>query len=1173
MDERPVRFARYWRNSLADAELGLGCMTEKQAVVCEKIAGTSLLCGHIEQALLARCFHGEAAETETIAVIVRPQVYRLKTEHNKMAFRSAPAIVTPLITPALLARDGRLYPQTGTVIPRDLLEPLGRGAFALGQVAVLDSFLTREGVPAIVWPSEATMVDAGLFEAGWADYVQGCDRLLAQVCPQWPTSDFVRTDYGYLVKKQAVQGAGQHILPLYDHLGAQPQPPHAPLFATYAGETVTPAESCLPASVSFAMRLGHGSDRYPLAPAQRDALTHLLAARHGEILAVNGPPGTGKTTLLLAVVASLWARAALEGGPPPVILAASSNNQAVTNIIEAFGKDFSRGEGAMAGRWLPGIKSYGAYFPGVGQESKLADNYQTRSFFHRMEQEDAIGSARRFYLECAAVAFPSLPEHSVQAVVDTLLAEIRLEAGKLVIIEAAWHRWVEAREQVQDELGDDPRARLESRRQLVISLEVEQHASAVLAEQWDEYRGGESIVLALFAWLPAVAEKRLLLARQWLRRFWPEENPDQWQGLPEIDIAIKERVRQASDCLKEQNRRLAQGKRALESEQLAESAWKAALAVLGVEDDGKELSLDEVDTLADTLLRCRIFSLATHYWEGRWLLEMQALIPELAREKNKTGRRAMENRWRRRMMLTPCVVSTLFMLPQEMKISRHDGERYVPDYLTDFADLLIVDEAGQVLPEVAGASFALARKALVIGDTRQIEPIWSIPAAIDIGNLREAKLLPQGSQEEASYDRLAELGKTAASGSVMRIAQMACRYHQEADLERGLYLLEHRRCFDEIIGYCNVLCYRGKLIPKRGGKRDEGSGDDLPPMGYVHVNGICRQGPGGSRQNQLEAETIAAWLAERQVSLERRYRRPLHEIVGVVTPFSGQVQAIGQACANRGIAVGPREMTVGTVHALQGAERAVVLFSMVYSKHADGGFIDRSTSMLNVAVSRARDSFLLFGDMDVMQLAPADSPRGQLSRLLHGDETNVVPFEQDQPRRDLVTARTGFAHLRDAAEHDAFLLEVLAGVAREVHIVSPWLRLNCVEETGALAAMKSAVERGVRIHIYTDAHSNTTHRDPIERVARGQNLKEALDTMRRHRIEAVCVEKVHSKIVMGDANVYCVGSFNWLSASRDPLKARHETSLVYRGPDLNAEIEIVKGSLRKRVVGDEPGCR
>jgi superfamily I DNA and/or RNA helicase len=70
------------------------------------------------------------------------------------------------------------------------------------------------------------------------------------------------------------------------------------------------------------------------------------------------------------------------------------------------------------------------------------------------------------------------------------------------------------------------------------------------------------------------------------------------------------------------------------------------------------------------------------------------------------------------------------------------------------------------------------------------------------------------------------------------------------------------------------------------------------------------------------------------------------------------------------------EMTVGTVHSLQGAERLLVIFSPTYSKDSDGGFMDRSPSMLNVAASRAKDNFLVFGDMAISILRtkvhPAD---------------------------------------------------------------------------------------------------------------------------------------------------------------------------------------------------------
>jgi hypothetical protein len=54
------------------------------------------------------------------------------------------------------------------------------------------------------------------------------------------------------------------------------------------------------------------------------------------------------------------------------------------------------------------------------------------------------------------------------------------------------------------------------------------------------------------------------------------------------------------------------------------------------------------------------------------------------------------------------------------------------------------------------------------------------------------------------------------------------------------------------------------------------------------------------------------------VGLEETYRKPLTEIVGVVTPFNAQVRAITHACRKLGIAAGAQrgDMIVGTVHSL-----------------------------------------------------------------------------------------------------------------------------------------------------------------------------------------------------------------------------------------------------------------
>lgn len=83
--------------------------------------------------------------------------------------------------------------------------------------------------------------------------------------------------------------------------------------------------------------LGQMKNDFPLANAQRDAVHCFSDMGNGEVLAVSGPPGTGKTTMLQSIVADMVVRSIVNYEENvPFILASSSNNKAITNIIDAF---------------------------------------------------------------------------------------------------------------------------------------------------------------------------------------------------------------------------------------------------------------------------------------------------------------------------------------------------------------------------------------------------------------------------------------------------------------------------------------------------------------------------------------------------------------------------------------------------------------------------------------------------------------------------------------------------------------------------------------------------------------------------------------------------------------------------------------------------------------------
>ncbi|CAN7610577.1 AAA domain-containing protein [Devosia sp. LjRoot3] len=1125
MNRRVEAVLHYWRTSLADGALGEGKFSERDRQRFVELSSEALKTGLLAPSVVGKLFK-DAPKAKTVTVRFWPLVVAKRLSHGQTRADGLPDLVAPVVTEALIGRDGRILPQRNA-IARDLLSPLPNDEFTIGAVEAMDKFLTEEPL----------RFDGS---SDWAAYLSHCRRMVDAVAKGWPTGDLNYGPAGFGLLEQAEDASAtiRNILDLYDKLLADQ--PDVPLLAELVSPASAPATDPKVEGV-LGRRLGHSNPHFPLAEQQRQVLAWLDAAKPGDVIAVNGPPGTGKTTLLLSAVAGLWVRSALNGGDPPVVVATSSNNQAVTNIIDAFGKDFAEGEGPFAGHWLPEVNSYGIFLPANSRRQEAAEKYQTEDFQTRLESLEGFTAAKAAWQTSASTAFPDV-RGEISDLVAALQAAIARQVRKLEEADRSLERLSIALEAARA-LGADP-VEAETRAQSI----VDDHAHLVQASKgqraaFEKQQARESGLLALFSFLPPIERKRVLRARLAVGDM---PGLDNLGSISEIDQYLARIVRSAEAEHTAAVGVLAYIRNVRRELDAALSLRKLALQAL----DGMDGSEDGLEDRTDVGLRFQLFRLATHYWEGRWLMAMEADLAGITSSGAKRGRAALVPRWQRRMMLTPCAVSTFATLPSKLSYSRRDGNEWATDYLYNFIDLLIVDEAGQALPEVAGAAFALAKRALIIGDLRQIEPISSVPRAVDVGNLREAGLLAPN----ADIETLSATGICSTSGSAMQIAQVACRVSPWPDLAPGLWLLEHRRCYDEIIEYSSALCYQGKLLPRRG----PAPGDaPLPAMGYVHIDGKSIKA-GNSRSNLSEAQTIATWIAKNRPLLESRYDRPVEQIVGVVTPFGAQVRELRRACSAHKITVSGRTgMTIGTVHALQGAERPVVIFSPVYSKHADGGFIDASPSMLNVTVSRAKDSFLLFGDMDLLASAALGSPRALLSNFLDrpGRELEFQP----PPRLDLQASQGQLQSLRDAAEHDAFLLGVLSSEARRYLIVSPWIKLRTMERTGILAALRAAVDRGALIDIYADPLLNSGLMPNGDK-----QIDEAANALKQIGVTLQRLEKLHSKIVAVDDNLLCVGSFNWLSADREGQYARHETSYVYRGESVEAEIRVTTEDLKRR---------
>jgi hypothetical protein len=1146
----------YWHSSLCDAEL-MGIEMGGPASV--QVPTTDIEQGKLDpkitRSLLQQQAEAESSEADissgqSVSIVIAPLIVR-QTYHHGYTKGSKPKTIWPLLIPAVLQKDGAILPDREGLlpwIPRTLLEPTS-AELVFGEIQTFDEFLTNNALFLNEDPQQA-----------WYQFLDYGWKMLRFVTKEQGQELIQEAGYteiegqSVVINASNVRGIANNILKVYDRLLRLETPP--PLLYSYANVKPQPSSSPLSPqqwSKPAQRHLGSVNNQFPLSPSQREAFYNFLALPSYTTLAVSGPPGTGKTTLLHSVIASLWTEAAIEGKNPPVIVATSTNNQAVTNVIDSLGHIDD------VERWLP-INSFGLYLVNSRErqvaadaEGKLWINKMGDGFPTQVETLVFVSEARKQYLNHCATFFNQEVETVSDAVIllheklnktAQWMRDGIIIAYKLFATKAQW-----AQLNVQDGHGSESYAAKLERQLNEAQAQYERYQE--IHQQWMRHQIDEPVQYSLFPFVPTIRRNRRLRNALFLNEFIPNSDVEPEKNL--ITEWIEKQLRQAKVELEKMQEVTtpAQIEKRLAQLETAWQTWcyQANVSTLDIDQlftleaaDGETESRCLLNWL-DTQSRYDLFTLATHYWEGRWLLEVEALGLTQPNFRERQDRETQESRWRRYAFLTPCFVTTM-----HTGSSFFDYYQGQPEPLFDFIDLLIVDEAGQVPPEVSGAMFALAKQALVVGDTLQIEPVWSIPDAVDRGNLESHGLI----SNDENFFQIKGKGFTASSGSVMKMAQEASPYQQlnAAGIiaERGMFLAEHRRCVPEIIGYCNDLAYGGRLRPKRPSI----SNHPWPHMGYVHVKGESHSA-GGSRQNQREATAVTAWITDNRSSLEKHYQTDIDNIIGIITPFAAQKRLLVDGLAAQGIVVSK----VGTVHALQGAERPVVIFSSVYSAHDTGPyFFDRGPNMLNVAVSRAKDNFLVIGDMDIFD-PDLSTPSGLLARYLFAEESNELVDAPLPPRPDSQTTKKT-DRVRTLDKHRAVLARAFARAKNRLVIVSPYLRWRAVSADDIGSKVAQARARGVEVVIYVDDSFNENLLFP--------SAAKAAETLRQNGATVHICHNIHSKIICIDTDVFVEGSFNWLSAERTIQKfTRYETSTIHLGESARLYIEETLHDIQERL--------
>ena len=257
-------------------------------------------------------------------------------------------------------------------------------------------------------------------------------------------------------------------------------------------------------------------------------------------------------------------------------------------------------------------------------------------------------------------------------------------------------------------------------------------------------------------------------------------------------------------------------------------------------------------------------------------------------------------------------------------------------------DLVIFDEASQCDIGSALPLFARAKRAVVVGDSRQLNFIAQIGQAQD-RNLMQAQGLP--------VDKMSKFAQSK---------QALFDFARRTSGAQKVLLKQQYRSVGPIVDYISTNFYGGELKTAYDPKTIRAPKSQRPGIAWTDVPSPLVHG-----QNNSNAAEVAAIVnhIEKLLIIEE-----YDGSIGVVTPFRGQVVAIEIAVKAKipTQKLEEADFRVATVDGFQGQERDVILFSPTLgaaSRSTAITFVQRDVRRLNVAISRARAVAHVFGDL------------------------------------------------------------------------------------------------------------------------------------------------------------------------------------------------------------------
>jgi hypothetical protein len=193
--------------------------------------------------------------------------------------------------------------------------------------------------------------------------------------------------------------------------------------------------------------------------------------------------------------------------------------------------------------------------------------------------------------------------------------------------------------------------------------------------------------------------------------------------------------------------------------------------------------------------------------------------------------------------------ATLFLVVPVISTTFASVDRLLGGLPPESIGWLLIDEAGQALPQAAVGAIMRAKRSVVVVDPLQIPPVFTLPEQLN--------------SEICKFFKIDKAVWAAPEASAQTVADRASRFQATFRTDRGprhvgIPLLVHRRCREPMFSISNRIAYDGQMVHGPDLRHQHGCstiGSVLGPSAWMDVDGDA-----GSKWCPTEGEAVVGLL-------------------------------------------------------------------------------------------------------------------------------------------------------------------------------------------------------------------------------------------------------------------------------------------------------------------------